>query len=63
MKTPERTRRGPETEPTTREVAAAPGWPTIGPVPLATRHWSWGWRALWAFLCLGVVLEALHGFK
>lgn len=33
------------------------------PAALASRHWCWGWRALWAFLCLGVVLEALHGFK
>jgi len=31
--------------------------------PLFRRHLRWGWCALFAYLCLGLVLEAFHGFK
>lgn len=58
MKPPERNRRGPE--------AGGPGRDIPGPTPLevlAARHWRWGWWSLWAFLCLGLGLEMLHGFK
>jgi hypothetical protein len=30
---------------------------------LIRRHLRWGWCALLAFLSLGIVLEAFHGFK
>lgn len=42
---------------TTPENAAAPT------SPVARRHLRFGWWALLAFLSLGLVLEALHGFK
>ena len=31
--------------------------------PLSRRHLRAGWWALLGFLCMGVVLETLHGFK
>lgn len=30
---------------------------------LASRHLHFGWTALLGFACLGITLEALHGFK
>ena len=30
---------------------------------LASRHLHWGWWGLLVFLSLGIILEALHGFK
>lgn len=31
--------------------------------PFVQRHLTWGWCMLLVFLTLGIVLEALHGFK
>jgi len=30
---------------------------------LTSRHLLWGWWGLLVFLSLGIILEALHGFK
>jgi hypothetical protein len=57
MKSPERNRRGPEADVSRREADPLPQ------AALAARHWRWGWWSLLGFLCLGLVLEMLHGFK
>lgn len=41
--------------------AASPG-PALS-TPLVRRHLRLGWLAILVFLTLGIVLEALHGFK
>jgi hypothetical protein len=41
--------------------AASPGGPVS--TPLVRRHLQLGWLAILVFLTLGIVLEALHGFK
>ncbi|MFT7463394.1 MAG: hypothetical protein ACI9EF_001738 [Pseudohongiellaceae bacterium] len=35
----------------------------VSDAALIDRHLSFGWWSLWAFLTLGIVLEAMHAFK
>jgi hypothetical protein len=44
-------------------VSARPGGPEPAIHTLSARHLQLGWWSLLFFLVLGVVLEALHGFK
>jgi hypothetical protein len=43
--------------------AASPGAGGAISTPLVRRHLRLGWLAILVFLTLGIVLEALHGFK
>jgi len=57
MKNPDRNRRGSDREAESHPASEAAS------MTVAARHWRWGWWSLLGFLCLGLVLEALHGFK
>src|SRR6185436_11283953 len=44
-------------------MSETPKLPDASPLDPRRRHLRFGWWALLCFLTLGVVLEAMHGFK